>query len=264
MGARGVIVDGSGFPIRWLGGFAVVELPTGGGFLTPTALAGEVCAVLDAGANGLIADLSGAGARDSSCLDALMRAARRARGWGSWLRLVVRDPSVRKVVRLVALDEVMPVHASVTGAVEAAVREAATGAAGAGTAVSRPPSQAEAEAKDGEDLLTVSVSDGEGYTLVSLHGEGDVTVRVRLRTTLTAQVKAESPHLIVDLAGLAYIDASCVQVLWRVSRMAEGAGGRLGLVAPQPLVARVIELWGAGQVIGVHENVAEAVIAAAG
>jgi len=49
-----------------------------------------------------------------------------------------------------------------------------------------------------------------------------------------------------------------------VSRMAEGAGGRLGLVAPQPLVARVIELWGAGQVIGVHENVAEAVIAAAG
>jgi hypothetical protein len=54
-----------------------------------------------------------------------MRAARRARGWGSCLRLVVWDPGARTVVRLVALDEVMPVHASVTEAVEAAAREAA-------------------------------------------------------------------------------------------------------------------------------------------
>jgi anti-sigma B factor antagonist len=114
------------------------------------------------------------------------------------------------------------------------------------------------------DVLTVSVSAREGYTLVSLHGEGDVTVCGRLRAALAVQVKAGTPHLVVDLAGLAYIDASCVQVLWWGSRMAEGAGGLLGLAAPQPLVARVLELWGAGQVIGVHDSVAEAAIAAAG
>jgi hypothetical protein len=34
------------------------------------------------------------------------------------------------MVRLVALDELMPVHASVTGAVAAAAREAAVAAAG--------------------------------------------------------------------------------------------------------------------------------------
>ena len=124
MSARGVIPDGSGFPVRWLGGFAVVELPAHGGLLTSPALAGQVCAVLDAGGAGLIAVLPGAGACDSSGLDALMRAARRARGWGSWLRLVVRDAGARKVVRLVALDEVMPVHRSVTAAVQAAAREA--------------------------------------------------------------------------------------------------------------------------------------------
>jgi hypothetical protein len=125
MSARGVIPDASGSAVRWLGGFALVESPADGGFLTLPALAGELCAVLDAGATGLIAELPGPGACDSACLDALMRAARRARGWGSWLRLVVRDPGARKVVRLVALDEVMPVHASVTGAVAAAAREAA-------------------------------------------------------------------------------------------------------------------------------------------
>jgi hypothetical protein len=67
---------------------------------------------------------------DSACLDASMRSARRARGWGSWLRLVVPDPGVRKVVRLVALDEVMPVHASVTGAIAAARKAAMVGGRG--------------------------------------------------------------------------------------------------------------------------------------
>jgi hypothetical protein len=98
--ARCVIPDDSGFPARWLGGFAVVERPAGRGFLTPPALAGEPCAVLAADAAGLIADLPGTVAR--------------------------------RLVRLAALDEVMPVHAPVTGAVAAAAREAALAAAGGG------------------------------------------------------------------------------------------------------------------------------------
>ena len=120
MSARGVILGSSEFPVRWSGGFAVVELPSGRGFPAGSALAGELCAVLDAGAPGLIVDLPSTSVCDSACLDALMR----ARGWGSWLRLVVPDPGVRRVLRLVTLDEVMPVHASVTGAIVAA-REAA-------------------------------------------------------------------------------------------------------------------------------------------
>jgi RNA polymerase sigma-70 factor, ECF subfamily len=115
---------------------------------------------------------------------------------------------------------------------------------------------------DAASPLTVSVSAREGYTLVRLDGEGDVTVRDRLLAALTAPVAAGTPHLVVDLSGLAYLDCSCVQVLWRAFRMAQEAGGMLGLAAPQPLVARVMELWGADQVIGVHDSVAEAAIAA--
>ncbi len=132
MSARGVIPGSSGFQVRWAGGFAVVELPGGRGFLSPAALAGELCAVLEAGAAGLIVDVPGAGGCDSACLDALMRTARRARGWGAWLRLVIPDPGVRKVVRLVTLDAVLPVHASVAAAVAAAARESALVAAGGG------------------------------------------------------------------------------------------------------------------------------------
>jgi anti-sigma B factor antagonist len=118
---RIVIPESSGSPVRWFGGFAVVELPTGRNFLTAPALAGELCAALDEGnAAGLIVDLSGSGVCDSTRLDALMQAARRARGCGSWLRLVIPDPGVRTMVRLVALDDVMPVHASVAEAVATA------------------------------------------------------------------------------------------------------------------------------------------------
>jgi anti-sigma B factor antagonist len=130
MSTRGVVPDGSGFPVRWFGEFAVAELPADRASLTAPALAGELCAVLEAGAAGLIVDLASTGMCDSASLDALMRAARRARGWGAWLRLVIPDAGARKVVRLVALDEVMPVHASVTGAIVAAAREAAAAAAG--------------------------------------------------------------------------------------------------------------------------------------
>jgi anti-sigma B factor antagonist len=118
---RIVIPESSGFPIRWFGGFAVVDLPPGRNFLTAPALAGELCAALDEGsAAGLIVDLSSSGGCDSTQLDALMRAARRARGSDSWLRLVIPDPGVRTMVRLVALDDVMPVHASVAEAVATA------------------------------------------------------------------------------------------------------------------------------------------------
>ena len=89
MSARGVIPGGSGFPVRWLAD-SVAELPAGRGRSSPV-LAGELCAVLDAGAAGLIVDLPSTSVCDSASLDALMRVARRARGWGAWLRLAVPD-----------------------------------------------------------------------------------------------------------------------------------------------------------------------------
>jgi anti-sigma B factor antagonist len=135
--ARSATSGGPGLPVRWLGGFAVLEAPAGKPFLTAAGLAGELCAVLDAGAVGLIVCMPGTSAFDSACLDTLMRAARRARGWGAWLRLVIPDAGVRRVVRLVALNQVMPVHASVTAAVEAAVFAAAALDADGGVAAGK-------------------------------------------------------------------------------------------------------------------------------
>jgi anti-sigma B factor antagonist len=118
------------------------------------------------------------------------------------------------------------------------------------------------EPASGVDLLMISVSAREGCTLVSLDGEADVTVRDRLSAALTAQVAAGTTHMVVDLSGLSYLDASCLHVLWQVFRMAEKTGGTLRLTAPQPIVARVIEVCGADQMIRAHDSVANAAIAA--
>jgi anti-anti-sigma factor len=114
----------------------------------------------------------------------------------------------------------------------------------------------------GAALLTVAVSARLGFTLVSLAGEGDATVREQLRAAVMASVAGRTPHLIVDLSRLSFIDCSCVRVLWRASRMAEESGGTLVLAAPQPLVRRVMELWGAGRLLRIHDSVAKAAVAA--
>ena len=117
---------------------------------------------------------------------------------------------------------------------------------------------------DSQNLLTFAVSIRDGYALVILCGEGDVTVRGRLRAALTASVAAGGPDLVVDLSRLGFIDASCVHELWRASRQLQQNGGLLKLAAPQPLVARVLSLCGADRGIGVHDSVAGAALATAG
>lgn len=107
-------------------------------------------------------------------------------------------------------------------------------------------------------LLSVSVSASESYALVSLAGEADTTVCERLREPLVAVVLAGTRNLVVDLSGLSFIDSACLRVLLAVCRMTEEAGGSLGLAAPQPVVARMMELWGADQLIAVYGSAAEA------
>jgi anti-anti-sigma regulatory factor len=55
-----------------------------------------------------------------------------------------------------------------------------------------------------------------------------------------------------------FLDSSCLHALLDGCRMAEQAGGTLTLASPQPVVARMIALWGADRLIAVHATVEEA------
>jgi len=73
---------------------------------------------LNAGAPGLIVDLTATTFLDSAGVTALVRASRRASASGAALRLAVTAPAVLRVLSLVGIDQLIPVYPSVVTALD--------------------------------------------------------------------------------------------------------------------------------------------------
>ena len=107
----------------------------------------------------------------------------------------------------------------------------------------------------------LSTRDCDGHVIAVLSGELDILGAALVTAGLTA-VTAREPKVIVDLAGLEFIDCSGIAVLARACKLARHAGGELRLAAPRPRVLRVLTLTRLTDVIPVHASVAEAAAAA--
>ena len=92
-------------------------------------------------------------------------------------------------------------------------------------------------------MLDMDLGSGEcgGYAVVALRGELDLVNAEAVAAGLRA-VAAREPRIIVDLAGLEFIDASGIAALVRGRRHARNAGGDVLLAAPQRLVRRVLAI----------------------
>jgi anti-anti-sigma factor len=112
------------------------------------------------------------------------------------------------------------------------------------------------------DLLTTSVtlvdSASDPYTLVTLDGEADVTNSAALWEVLEAEAARQPRTLVIDLAGLRFMDSSALHVILRATRTMDRHGGVLALAGPQPTVARMLTLTAADQLIPVYSSVTEA------
>jgi len=110
--------------------------------------------------------------------------------------------------------------------------------------------------------LTASVTiDGSGpqaYTLVELAGEADVTVIKTLQALLEAETSKRPGLLIIEMSALRYMDSAALQQILRAHVALEAAGGRLALVSPHEVVARVLRMTEVDQVLPVYATVADA------
>lgn len=108
------------------------------------------------------------------------------------------------------------------------------------------------------DELRISVTAGTAHTLVTLAGECDLNTGRQLRDILTSEVSRGAQRLIVDLSALTFMDSTGMQVLLSTRSVLAVRGGALALVSPQPVVARILELTGADQVIPVYGSLEDA------
>jgi anti-anti-sigma factor len=90
-----------------------------------------------------------------------------------------------------------------------------------------------------------------------LRGELDLADAAIVAAELTA-VAAREPRIIVDLAGLEFIDSSGVAALARGRRQAWQAGGDLLLAAPKRRVMRLLDIIRLVEAFSVYATVEEA------
>jgi anti-sigma B factor antagonist len=108
-------------------------------------------------------------------------------------------------------------------------------------------------------MFSVDLSTREcgGHVVVALCGELDLADAAEVAAALVAAV-AREPGIIVDLAGLEFIDCSGVAALARGRRHARQAGGDLLLAAPQQRVLRVLAITCLVDGFSVYASVEEA------
>jgi anti-sigma B factor antagonist len=99
--------------------------------------------------------------------------------------------------------------------------------------------------------------DGRGHAIVELHGELDVADAAAVVAVFEVIV-ALQPEIIVDLAGLEFIDISGVAALARGRKLARQAGGDLFLASPRRGVLRVLTVTRLIDILPVHASVDEA------
>ena len=113
----------------------------------------------------------------------------------------------------------------------------------------------------GVNQLRASITAEASYTLVVLTGEADMNTRQVLGAVLEQARSEAGRQLLIDMSGLEFIDSVAMHVLIDTRNRFALEGGRTSIVAPHPLVARVLELSGADQMVPVYPDLAAALAA---
>jgi anti-anti-sigma factor len=111
-----LFTPGERFAVEWSGQVAVVTVAGEIDITNAEGLRDALLSALNAGAAGLIADLTATTFLDSAGIAALVRASRRATATEAALRLAVTAPPVLRVLSLVGLDRLIEVYPSLADA----------------------------------------------------------------------------------------------------------------------------------------------------
>ncbi|GIF07216.1 STAS domain-containing protein [Actinoplanes siamensis] len=104
------------------------------------------------------------------------------------------------------------------------------------------------------DLL-VAVRPGRGCTVVEVCGDLDMAVSPQLHESLQRVIADGGRQVVLDLAGVGFMDSTALGVLVTVFKILRDHGGQLRLATPQPVVRDVLRITSVDRAIGVYDTV---------
>jgi anti-sigma B factor antagonist len=103
--------------------------------------------------------------------------------------------------------------------------------------------------------LLLSVRPGRGCTVLEVRGELDLATSPQLREGLQRLVDAGDRQVVVDLAGVGFMDSSGLGALVVMFKALRAVGGRLCLAGVQPAVQSVLTVTSVDRAIDVYDSV---------
>ena len=96
------------------------------------------------------------------------------------------------------------------------------------------------------------VDAGADFVVVAAHGEVDLDTAAGLDQAVRTALRT-SPHLVVDLTHVTFIDSSAIAMMLNVHRHADALGLTVTWSNPRPQARRVLGITGADQVLLVQQ-----------
>jgi len=93
---------------------------------------------------------------------------------------------------------------------------------------------------------------------LALDGEIDLHRSPEVKELLAASIERKAPRILLNLAGVTYIDSSGLAVLIEALQHALGYGGKLGLFGLQQSVKHIFEIARLDQVFQIYPDEAAA------
>lgn len=106
--------------------------------------------------------------------------------------------------------------------------------------------------------LDVSTRQVGERAVVRAAGEVDLETAPRLGDQALDALRTVSPHLVLDLSGVTFMDSTGLKVLLSIQRRADLAGGSLVIAAASRSVRRILGLTGLDQTFRLQDSVEEA------
>jgi anti-anti-sigma factor len=95
-----------------------------------------------------------------------------------------------------------------------------------------------------EPLLVIDVTRDGTTALVRIEGEIEFATAPRLRSALLDLAQEGAVPVVLDLAGVTFVDSAGISLLIQAKKRLANTGSDLVLRTPQPNVRRVLEISG--------------------